>query len=92
MAWLGAVAIALGIGLIPLLLLLFPDGRPPSRGWRPIVWVNMAVCGAWMLATALAPNAINPDQLIPNPIRWLSGVPADVASMLADVLLWPVLA
>jgi signal transduction histidine kinase len=43
-------------GMIPwtclgLALLLFPDGRLPSRGWRPVAWV-VAVVFAWSIVTA----------------------------------------
>src|SRR5215211_2764624 len=41
-AWLGTVMDTLALGLVPLMLLLFPDGRPPSprcrRRSRPARW------------------------------------------------------
>jgi hypothetical protein len=38
--------------LVPLLLLLFPDGRLPSRGWRFLAWVVVA---AGALSLVLGP-------------------------------------
>jgi hypothetical protein len=38
----------------PLVVLLFPDGRLPSRRWRPVVAAYLAVTGAAVLATAAA--------------------------------------
>jgi hypothetical protein len=42
MSWLGNWAWALGLGLLmTFALLLFPDGRLPSRNWRPVAWLSV---------------------------------------------------
>jgi hypothetical protein len=82
-AWLAIVIRPLTLGLFPLLLLLFPDGRPPSPRWRPIVWATLAVCAVGTLTTAVAPGIDG----FPNPIFWLPGTPGEVAGVLA-VELW----
>jgi hypothetical protein len=42
MSWLGNWAWAPGLGLlITFALLLFPDGRLPSRTWRPVAWLSV---------------------------------------------------
>jgi len=57
MGWLGSWPWYIAFGLIvTFLLLLFPDGRLPSRRWRPVAWaaaVNMAVITVW---AAFAPR------------------------------------
>jgi hypothetical protein len=43
MSWLGNWAWAPGLGLLmTFALLLFPDGRLPSRRWRPVAWLSAA--------------------------------------------------
>ena len=38
----------------PLVILLVPDGRLPSRRWRPVLWAYLAVTGAAVLAVSAA--------------------------------------
>jgi hypothetical protein len=43
MSWLGNWTWAPGLGLLmTFALLLFPDGRLPSRNWRPVAWLSAA--------------------------------------------------
>lgn len=55
MAWLGTWTWLPGyLALWTLLVLLFPDGRPPSSRWRPLVWTTAGVIGVTTVLTALA--------------------------------------
>jgi signal transduction histidine kinase len=45
--WLSGAAFALTFALLFLLVLLFPDGRLPSRRWRPVLWAMFAVIAGW---------------------------------------------
>jgi hypothetical protein len=52
-AWLSTLAWVPAYTLLILLLLFFPDGRLPSRRWRPIIWI--AAVSAFLM---LVPSAI----------------------------------
>ncbi|HEX2150323.1 MAG TPA: histidine kinase, partial [Actinomycetota bacterium] len=54
MLWLNQWLPALSFGLIPLALLVFPDGQLPGPRWRPALWFGMAGVAATVLALAWA--------------------------------------
>ncbi len=62
--WLNAWYFAAAVGPLPLLFLLFPDGRPMSRRWRHVI--SLAVTG---LAGFLFKGMLQPsdDPATPNP-------------------------
>jgi hypothetical protein len=80
-AWLAVVAESLSWALVPLLLLLFPDGQPPSPGWWPVVWSTFAVGAIWTMSNAVAPGPMM--EGTPNPMFWPYGLPGEVARVLA---------
>jgi hypothetical protein len=52
-AWVSLLSFPPLLGLTALILLLFPDGRPPSRLWR---WV------AWLIALTGLVTTVGPEQ------------------------------
>ena len=43
-----------GVAVLPLVILLFPDGRPPSRRWRRVMWSYVAMVGGYGVCTYAA--------------------------------------
>ena len=41
------------VALLGVAVLLFPDGRPPSRRWRWVLWAYLAVAALWIGGTAV---------------------------------------
>ena len=63
------------VGLLSIyLILLFPDGRLPSRRWRPLAWFSGAVMALVSLAIALAPGPLPDLGGVRNPFG-LEGYP-----------------
>ena len=82
-AWVGVSTVEAYFPLF-LALLLFPDGRLPSRRWRPAVWLILAANGLLLVLTATsdvafaqaAPGVAVPVRLIPHRIAgpWLDNL------------------
>jgi hypothetical protein len=54
----------------PLLFLLFPDGRLPSRRWRPVAWFVVVTVAAITVGAALKPGPLGeaPFTHVDNPV------------------------
>jgi hypothetical protein len=46
--WCSGTLATLGVAVLFFLVLLFPDGRLPSRRWRPVLWAMFAVVAGWV--------------------------------------------
>jgi signal transduction histidine kinase len=60
-AWLGSWLYIPSIATLPMVLLLFPDGRLPSRRWRPVFGAAVASVIVGCLAVALLPGPFSED-------------------------------
>jgi hypothetical protein len=69
------------LGLLPVLVLVFPTGRLPSRRWRPVLWIVATGLALYVASVMLKPGPAA-DGLPENPL----GVAA------ADRLLGPIAA
>jgi len=66
LVWFNEWVIFLWFGLVGVLLpLLFPDGRLPSRRWRPVLWAGAATVALSILGTAFGAPRFDG---IPNPL------------------------
>ena len=80
--WYWFPTLALALFFTPF---LFPDGRPVSRRWRPVLWLGIAVTGLITVMAALSENLGEPDFSLPNPIG-IAGMPDVEASTIGTVL------
>jgi hypothetical protein len=79
--WLGWTWLV-GLGLCVFVVLLFPDGRLPSRRWRPVAWASGAGLAGWVLANAFAPTILSADSPVPNPVG-VTGTPGKILTAMA---------
>jgi hypothetical protein len=70
--WVSSLAQGASVGLLVLLLLLFPTGRPPSPRWRPVAWSLVAGICLTLVSKTLRTKTLPDFPEVPNPF----GVPA----------------
>jgi hypothetical protein len=87
-AWLGSAAWPVSIGLVLFVLLLFPDGKPQSRRWRPVVWVTGVGLALVALSFLFKPGDLEVDRHIQNPfgLKWAGGLVSFLGGFGAAVL------
>jgi hypothetical protein len=68
LAWISSWVWVLHLGLFVFLALLFPDGRPPSSRWRPLVWGIGVVLLAGTVSVALWPETARGFDLLNHPL------------------------
>jgi len=60
-----------GVLLAIFVLLVFPDGRLPSRRWRPLVWLVGAAVVIYVVDAALEPGGADPLGVeLPSNVYW----------------------
>jgi uncharacterized membrane protein len=78
--WLStSVGYVAGLLLIPTVILLFPDGRLPSRRWRPVAWLGIGGATAGTLSVLFAPTIFETNDPAP-----LAGVLPDTVRAFFD--------
>jgi signal transduction histidine kinase len=88
--WLGAAAGELGL-LFPLALLLFPDGRLPSRRWRPVAWLLIAAEAVLVITAVTSSAALRAQSsaVLLSPVRLIPDSLADPVLNAVQVALIP---
>jgi DNA-binding SARP family transcriptional activator len=77
------------LGLLVLMVLVFPDGRLASHRWRPVVWLTVVGIGLDLVATMLAPGPLHEVPSVSNPVGLAGGTESgfDVVRGLGDLAL-----
>jgi hypothetical protein len=80
------------VGLLGVyMILLFPDGRLPSRRWRPLAWLSGAVMVLFSVAITLTPGPLEDHPGVRNPFGLeVLGHPWVKVAITGTVLLLPV--
>ncbi|MBA2454356.1 MAG: histidine kinase, partial [Chloroflexia bacterium] len=67
-AWVSTYASDAGFLSVVLIPLLFPDGRPASRRWRPVVWLATGAVAVAAISLSLMPIAVGEYPPVENPL------------------------
>jgi hypothetical protein len=86
-AWLATTMIPAATGLLLFAYLLFPNGRLPSPGWRPVGWITAIVCLGYPLFAAVAPGPLLNSPFLTNPVG-VGGPGAEQLASDIEELFW----
>jgi signal transduction histidine kinase len=67
-AWVSAWGFFPYFVCVPLLPVLFPDGRAPSRRWRIFAWVVAAIAGVVVFVSMIRPGGTDVSAAVVNPL------------------------
>jgi signal transduction histidine kinase len=65
--WISNVMIIPAFATVPLVFLIFPNGRLPSRRWRPLAWAMVALPVVGMIGLIIRPGPAGGTVTLPNP-------------------------
>jgi len=86
-AWVADWAWTLGTGLLPFVFLLFPNGRLPSRRWRPVAWFAAALYVALPVGYALLPGPLGSFPSVENPAGY-GGADGEILPGVNQAIAW----
>jgi hypothetical protein len=88
-AWATNVTWVLGLGLVPLVLLLFPDGRLPTHRWRALAWLMVALAVVLPLEGAVFPGELEVFPFLDNPVGVTAGALGWLVHAFGQVAFFP---
>ncbi|MFZ0322548.1 MAG: hypothetical protein WAN48_00270 [Actinomycetes bacterium] len=71
-AWLANIYTELGLLPVLLVIMLFPNGRPVSAGWRWLIWLAVAATCVGATSTALSDVNFHNNYLFADPVDLVS--------------------
>jgi len=86
-AWAADWVWTFSIGLLPFVFLLFPNGRLPSRRWRPVAFFAAALYVALPVGYALLPGSLGSFPSIENPMGY-GGAEDEILPGVNQALVW----
>jgi hypothetical protein len=86
-AWAADWTWTFSAGLLPFVFLLFPNGRLPSRRWRPVAWFAAVLYVALPIGYAFLPGPLGSFPFVENPMGY-GGAADEILPGVNQALAW----